>query len=225
MEAARVRLIRPSALQMGVDTPCVLEVNIPITLPHRLDPSLPAPPYYNQNDALPAEDFRDFHAMPLARALMAQIASLMFGPEYPGTILEADTPRAPATSESGDLQLLTAWECNAITDKENGFDFAAGYWKDTHGAEGHSAIHAYKDVFDRIEVYHAFKFYLVRGIQEPDRLREINPRVVRFDVVEASGEELVGSDREVVFEVKEYSEAMRSRYVNIMVAWGMAVCT
>ena len=109
MEVARVKFILPSVLQINVNMPCVLEVGLPITLPHCLDPSLPAPPYNNQNGALPVEDLRDFYALPLARGLMAQIVSHMFGPEYPGTILEADTPRAPATHESSGFQLLTAW--------------------------------------------------------------------------------------------------------------------
>ncbi|KAK4040388.1 hypothetical protein C8A01DRAFT_35622 [Parachaetomium inaequale] len=40
------RLLRPSAMKIDADTPCVLEMHIPIDLPHRLDPSLPAPPYH-----------------------------------------------------------------------------------------------------------------------------------------------------------------------------------
>ncbi|KAK4139829.1 uncharacterized protein C8A04DRAFT_32660 [Dichotomopilus funicola] len=44
-----VKLLRPDGLQIDADTPCILEVNIPITLPHQLDPSLPAPPYHNRD--------------------------------------------------------------------------------------------------------------------------------------------------------------------------------
>lgn len=45
MACPPVRLLRPCALQVETTTPCILEVNIPIPLPYRLDPALPAPPY------------------------------------------------------------------------------------------------------------------------------------------------------------------------------------
>ena len=43
--------------------------------------------------------------------------------------------------------------------------------RDMHGKEGHGTIYAYEDVGDRIEVIHAFKFYLVCHIREAERLR------------------------------------------------------
>ena len=101
-----IRLLRPDALQLGFNESCILEVHFPITLPHRLNPSLPAPPYHNHDGGLPIDSFRDDHAMPLLRTLMAQIVAAMFGPDYRGTILNADSPR-PATSTLSDLQLIT----------------------------------------------------------------------------------------------------------------------
>ncbi|KAK3301709.1 uncharacterized protein B0T15DRAFT_577978 [Chaetomium strumarium] len=205
-----VKLLRPNALQIDANTPCVLEVNIPITLPHRLDPPLPAPPYHNRDGGgLPAEDFRDFNAMPLARALLAQVVSRMFGSEYTGAIVDF-RPRA----RPFDFLLVASWECDAVTDKTS-FDFPAGRWIDMYGKEGHGTIHAFMEVpdLDWIEVYHAFKYYLVRGPWEPGMLEEMNPRVLRFDVVEGSGG---SSEDEIVFEVREYTEVMRTRCVNNM---------
>ncbi|KAL2259233.1 hypothetical protein VTK26DRAFT_7169 [Humicola hyalothermophila] len=218
MAAPPVKLLRPSGLQIDADTPCILEVNIPITLPHQLDPSLPAPPYHNRDGGLPAEDFRDFNAMPLARALLAQVVSRMFGSEYTGAIVHVDAHRgatAPGSDHGPlDLLLVASWECDVVTDKKS-FDFPAGRWTDQYGKEGHGTIHAFMEVpdLDWIEVYHAFKYYLVRGPWEPGTLEEINPRMLRFDVVEGSG----GSEDEIVFEVREYTEVMRTRCVNNMV--------
>jgi hypothetical protein len=127
-----------------------------MTLPHQLDPSLPAPPYHA--GTITAEDFRDDHAMPLLRGLIVQIASQILGPEYAAAALEAQ-----ATSKASVLRLLDTWDGNVITDKVNNFNFVAGYWKDMHGKEGHS-IYAYEDMFDRIEVLQGFKFHLVYGI-------------------------------------------------------------
>ncbi|KAK4152930.1 hypothetical protein C8A00DRAFT_34327 [Chaetomidium leptoderma] len=146
----------------------------------------------------------------------------LFGPEYyPGAIVETSAHGAALLGDpgdepgGGDFQLVTSWECNAVTDKATGFDFAAGYWRDMHGAEGRDTpIHAFMEAldFDWVEVYYAFKYYLVRGAWELERLREINPRVLRFDVVEGSGHG--GSEQEVVFEVREYTEFMRRCYFN-----------
>ncbi|KAK3307615.1 uncharacterized protein B0T15DRAFT_484683 [Chaetomium strumarium] len=143
MAAHTVKLLRPSALQLDANTPCVLEIHMPMTLPHRLDPSLPAPPYHA--GTITAEDFRDDHAMPLLRGLMAR-------PPWRPRQLQKRTIMASA-----------------------GFDFAAGYWRDMHGNEGHGTIHAYEDVGDWIEVLHGFKFHLM------------NPRVLRLDVEEEDG--------------------------------------
>ncbi|KAK4238534.1 hypothetical protein C8A03DRAFT_33411 [Achaetomium macrosporum] len=213
MAAPSIKLIRPSALQIDASAPCVLEINIPITLSHRLDPSLPAPPYHA--GTITAEDFRDHHAMPLLRGLIAQIASHILGPEYAPAALEAE-----ATPKISVLRLLDTWDGSAITDKVDGFNLAAGYLKDMHGEEGHG-IYAYEDIFDRIEVLHGFKFHLVSGIQQAERLSEINPRVVRFDVDENSCGGGIGE--EVVFKVREYTEDIRARHVNVDVAWRMAL--
>lgn len=53
-----IRLARPDGFRIDADTPCVLEMQLPIPLPHRLDPSLPAPPYHN--DTIDPYVFRDF---------------------------------------------------------------------------------------------------------------------------------------------------------------------
>ncbi|KAL2192858.1 hypothetical protein P885DRAFT_16412, partial [Corynascus similis CBS 632.67] len=187
MAVPLLRIIRPIALQIDADEPCVLEVHFPITLPHRLDPSIPAPPYHNRDGGLPAEIVRDFYGTPLARALAATIVSHLFGPGYPGAILPIT--RAVCANPAGpeprryDYQLAPAWDCNAVTDGVS-FDLERGYWKDMHGEEGHGPIHAFTQALDFgwIEVYHAFKYYLVRGVKEPDRLIAINPRALRFDV-------------------------------------------
>ncbi|KAL2177300.1 uncharacterized protein P884DRAFT_259510 [Thermothelomyces heterothallicus CBS 202.75] len=218
MAAHTVKFLRPSALQLDANTPCVLEIHMPMTLPHRLDPSLPAPPYHA--GTITAEDFRDDHAMPLLRGLMAQIAAHMLGPEYAAATLAAQTT---AKDDNIVLRLLDTWDSNAVTDRA-GFDFAAGYWRDMHGKEGHGTIYAYEDMGDRIEVIHGFKFHLVCGIREAERLREMNPRVVRFDVEEDDGSGGgLDSGNEVVFKVREYTEDIRARYVNVDVAMRMAL--
>lgn len=208
MAVPPIRLLRPSALKIDADSPCVLEMRIPIALPYRLDPSLPAPPYHP--GTITAEQFRALHAMPLLRGLMAQIVSHMFGPEYAAATLEAPTQ---ATSPPCDLRLLATWDASTIFDKENGLDFAAGYWKDTYGREGHGPIDASQgDLWGRILIFHKFKLSLIRGVRDAKQLEEMYPRAFRFDVIEeGSGE----SGHEVVFEVREYTEDIRKRHVNV----------
>ena len=100
MAVPPIRLLRPSAMTIDAEIPCVLEIGIPTTLPHRLDPSLPAPPYHP--GTITAEEFRDSYAMPLLRRLVAQIVSHLFGPEHATAALEAPPgpPLRPATCVS-----------------------------------------------------------------------------------------------------------------------------
>ncbi len=81
--------------------------------------------------------------------------------------------------------------------------------RDIHGNEGHGPIHARREAedFDWIEMYHAFKYYLVRWRGAPERLGEVNVRVLGLEVVEGGGE------GEVVLRVSGYTEAAR-RWVN-----------
>ncbi|KAL2142946.1 hypothetical protein VTI28DRAFT_525 [Corynascus sepedonium] len=197
-----LRIIRPIALQIDADKPCVLE-DRPTTNGRRLA----------------CRDVRDFYGTPLARALAAKIVSHLFGPGYPGAILPIT--RAVCANPAGpeprhyDFQLAPAWDCNAVTDGVS-FNLERGYWKDMHGEEGHGPIHAFTQAldFDWIDVYHAFKYYLVRGVKEPERLIPINPRALRFDVVfveEVEEEEEGGrrKEQEIVCEIREYTRLMR----------------
>ncbi len=63
------------------------------------------------------------------------------------------------------------------------------------------------------------KFYLVRGVEEPEALTALNPRVLRFDVVEEEVEEEEAGV--VVFGVREYTEDTRGRYRIPEAAWIM----
>ncbi|KAH6621005.1 hypothetical protein B0J18DRAFT_431254 [Chaetomium sp. MPI-SDFR-AT-0129] len=208
------KLLRPEGLQIGADAPCILEVNIPITLPHQLDPSLPAPPYHNWDGGLLAEDFRDVNSMPLARALLTQVVLRMFGSEYTGALVHVDTRRgiaADSAHEPFDFLLVLSWDNDAVTDKTS-FDLSAGRWTDQYGKEKQGTIHAFMEVpdMDWIEVYHSFRYYLVRGPWGPGALEAMTPRMFRFDVVKGSG----GSEDEVVFQVREYTEHTRTHRIN-----------
>ncbi|KAK3902814.1 hypothetical protein C8A05DRAFT_33470 [Staphylotrichum tortipilum] len=220
-----VQLLVPPRLQIAPTAPCVLEVDIPILLPHQLDPSLPAPPYHNRPGGLHPELFRELYATPLAQRLAADIISALFGPNPPGggavlVFPDGGTAADHARFHPGpyNFALVPAWECNAVTeDRESGaFDPVRGYWRDMHGKEGHGPIHAFTEAldFDWTQVYHAFKYFLVRWPGAPTGLLKGNPRVLRLEVVEGGGE------REVVFEVKEYTEVAR-RNVNGEVAAAM----
>jgi hypothetical protein len=228
-----VRLLRPSALQIDATTSCVLEINIPIPLPHGLDPSLPAPPYIldDRNDngngngaddgATIPEAFRDTHVQPLVRRLTPLIAAHLFGSVVP----DADS------SDSGPDhlgQLLSSWDASIARDKQNDFDLAGrGWWRDHFGVEHRGAVHAYNEFANGIQVLHAFRFYLVRGVADAAALRAANPRVLRLDVVveeDVDGcgwRQQQGQKGGLAFEVKEYTEAMRRTYVNPIVAWLM----
>lgn len=208
MAVPPITLIRHYTLPTDADKPCVLELHIPINLPHRIDPSLPAPPYHG--GTTPVEVFRDDYAMPLLRGLMAQIVSLMFGPDHAATALEAQA-RAQVGIDHG-------WHCHHITDRENGFDLAAGYWKDQYGIECRDPTHAYDDGPDRIIVFRAFKLRLICGVQDLKKIGELNPRVLRFDM--PNRDRLgSGSVEELVFGVREYPEKERRQFVNGGIGW------
>ena len=119
MAVPPIRLLRPSAMTLHAEIPCVLEIGIPIALPHRLDPLLPAPPYHP--GTITAKEFRESYAMPLLRRVVAQIASHLFGSEHAKAALEVPTQ---ATSPPYGLRLLTTWNLSAIDDNETGLDFA-----------------------------------------------------------------------------------------------------
>ena len=206
-----VRLVRPSALQIDADTPCVLEMHIPITLPHQLDPSVPALPYHL--GIVGSEAVLSLHALPVLRRLIAEIVSRLFGPEHAADALKA-SDQAPPTPGARHLRLVSDFDSNLVIDRENGFDLAAGYYKDQCGVEGHGPIDAYHEELEgHIVILHGFVLSLVRGVRDARKLVEINPRVLRFDLVgEGEGRGALG--HELVFDVKEYTETFRRRYVN-----------
>ncbi|KAH6620953.1 hypothetical protein B0J18DRAFT_431109 [Chaetomium sp. MPI-SDFR-AT-0129] len=202
-----VQLVRSSALQIDADTPCVLEMHVPITLPHQLDPSMPAPPYHL---AMGAEDGLSSYARPVLRRLMAEIVSRLFGPEHAAEALKAPD-RALPTPGAHYLRLISDFDLYIIVDRKNGFNLAAGYWKDQYGEEGHGPIDAYvEDIGDKIIVLRGFVLYLIRGVRDARELVEMNPRVLRFDLVgEGEGEGRGAPGHELVFGVKEYTEFER----------------
>lgn len=152
--------------------------------------------------------------MPLLRRLMGQIVGHMFGPEHAVAAVEAPE----GATASSDLRFLADFEANAVSDKENGFDPAAGYWRDRFGREGHGPIHAYHgDFHDRIIVFHAFKVYLVRGIRDAKMLKDMDPRVIKFVTMHEGG-----PWEDIVFEVGEHTEAVSRLCVIDGIAKGMA---
>ncbi|KAK4098983.1 hypothetical protein N658DRAFT_498805 [Parathielavia hyrcaniae] len=174
MNVPPIRLLRPSGMTIDANEPCVLEIAIPVGLPHRLDPSMPALPYHP--DTIRAELFRDWHAIPLLRRLMPQIVSNFFGPEHTRSALK--TPNV-ATTPPCDIRLMANWDLSIIEDKETNLDIAAGRWKDIYGDEGHGPIDAYdEDPWGRVRILHAFKLSLIRGVWDAEQLEKMNPRVL-----------------------------------------------
>ena len=118
-----IRLVRISALKIEATTPCVLEMHVPITLPHRLDPSLPAPPY--NPDTVTGDDLLERHAFPVLRRLMAAFVSHMFGPEDGAAVLKVAYRGIPA-AEAPKLRLVAEFDAIPVAEG-NSFDLAAGY--------------------------------------------------------------------------------------------------
>lgn len=81
-----IRLVHTNALKTEATTPCVLEMHVPITLPHRLGPSLRAPPY--NPDSVTRDDLLEGHTFPVLRRLMAALVSHMLGPEDGAAVLK-----------------------------------------------------------------------------------------------------------------------------------------
>lgn len=206
-----IQLVRPSALQIDADTPCVLEMHIPITLPHQLDPSLPAPPYHL--GIVGAEAGLSSHAIPVLRRLMAGIVYRLFGPEHAADALNASDQALLPTPGARHLRLVSDFDSSLVIDRKNGFNLAAGYYKDQYGDEGHGPIDAYvEEIKGHIVILHGFVLHLIRGVRDARKLVEINPRVLRFDLVgEGEGRGALG--HELVFGVKEYTEAFRRLFV------------
>lgn len=216
-----VKLQRPDALQVNADEPCLLKIHVPITLPHRLDPSMPAPPYHE--GTVSAHNFRHHHALPVFKELMAHTLSHLVGGEH--TVDIANLEFEVETKSSDQFRLFGSWEADAAFDKENGFDAEAGYWKDEHGKDNYEMIEAYEEVFDWIIIYHEVVLLLVCGKGSAKSWKEMNPRVLRLDVVgdesASSGGVVRGESREIVFQVREYTEGSRRRE-NEEVAMDMA---
>ncbi len=205
-----VRLVRPSALQIDANTPCVLEMHIPITLPHQLDPSVPAPPYHL--GIVGGEAVLSLRAMPVLRRLIAEIVSHLFGPEHAADALRA-SDQAPSTPGARHLRLVSEFDSSLVVDRENGFNLAAGYYKDQYGEEGQGPIDAYEEEMGgHIVILHGFVLSLVRGVRDARKLVEINPRVLRFDLIGEEGRGVLG--HELVFDVKEYTETFRRCFVH-----------
>lgn len=206
-----VQLLRPGALKIDADTPCVMEMHVPVAVPHRLDPSLPAPPYQPGN--MTDEDLID-HAMPVLRRLIAEIVCHMFGSEHAAAVLEVPTRAIPIPGGLK-LRLVAEFDASAVADKENGFDLATGYWKDTFGVEHYGPIDAYEEDprSGEIVILQGFMVSLVRGVRDAKQLMDMNPRALRFDLVEErEGSGALGE--KLVFKVGEYTEVFRKRYIN-----------
>jgi hypothetical protein len=132
------------------------------------------------------------------------------------------------TRSSDPLRLFATREASAVFDK-NDFDFEAGYWKDKHGEEHRGSIKAFEEVWDRIIIYHAFVLQLVCGAGDAESWRQMNPRVLRLDVVSPKDGEMTGdSEKVVVFEVREYTEAsggrINSELARSMPDWDASEC-
>jgi hypothetical protein len=109
---------------------------------------------------------------------------------------------------------MSEFDSSLVIDRENGFNLAAGYYKDQYGDEGHGPIDAYvEEVGGHIVILHGFVLYLARGVRDAWKLVETNPRVLRFDLA-GRGEGRGALGHELVFGVKEYTEAFRKRFVH-----------
>src|SRR4051794_39659499 len=122
--AISVKLVRPSALQLSAHEPCVLEIHIPVTLPDRLNSSLPAPPYHA--GTIQPYEFCNRHAITVFRPLMAQILTYMLGP---GTSSDPDYANAMSdfelevdTNSNDAFRLFATWKAGGVFDKAHGFD-------------------------------------------------------------------------------------------------------
>jgi hypothetical protein len=110
---------------------------------------------------------------------------------------------------------LAEFDASDVADKEDGFDLAAGCWKDSRGIEHRESIDAYEEdqLSGEIVILQGFMISLVRGVRDAKELREMNPRALRFKLAE--GEEGGGVlEDELVFEVAEYTESFRKLYIN-----------
>ncbi|KAK4097871.1 hypothetical protein N658DRAFT_478118 [Parathielavia hyrcaniae] len=143
---------------------------------HHLDPSLLAPPYHD--GTVPPHDFRDFHALPVFRHLLAQVLSQFYAAAVPNLEFEVQT------HSTDPFRMVATWDGDGVFNKVNGFDLEVGYWVNHNGKECHGTIHAFDDVFDRFITYQGYVLYLVCGTGEAKEWKEVQPRVVRLDVVE-----------------------------------------
>ncbi|KAK3901904.1 hypothetical protein C8A05DRAFT_15968, partial [Staphylotrichum tortipilum] len=114
-------------------SPFVLELHVPIHLPQGLLPSLPAPPY--NPSTISADTFRDFHALPLLRRLLAFIAKDMLGASPEAATATAAVLAAPSRPSGPDVTapapagswLVVGLDGSVIGDKENDLDIEMGW--------------------------------------------------------------------------------------------------
>jgi hypothetical protein len=194
MDLPPIRLLRPRALKIDADAPCVLEIHIPINLPHCYG------------------------------SWCAQIASHLLGPKHTAAALEAQARATSGSAHSDVrliTKIEGTSVTSTVTDKNS--SIATGYWKDEYGNEGHgpAGFDAYdaEPWHGRLPIWREIIFQLVYGVRDAQQLREMNPRAFRFDVVEGNINEEFG--QEIVFEVGEYTAERRSRHVNDDIAMTM----
>ena len=144
-----------------------------------------------------SEDHQTIHAQPLLRHLISQIQSKLFSqpPLLLLLLLLLPPPqRAAATPTSAASSCTRGTSASCRTSK-------AGSTSQLASGATSTVPRRAAEVFHGVEVLHAIKLYLVRGVEEHEALKKRDSRVLKLDRVEE--EEEGGA---VVFEVKGYTE-------------------
>ncbi|KAK4119610.1 hypothetical protein N657DRAFT_684253 [Parathielavia appendiculata] len=106
-------------------------MHILVTLPHRLNPSLPAPP--QQVSTVPPYDSRDHHALPVFRHLMTQVLPQLLGSSSSNSDKHAAAVpdlQFEVTTDSTEVSSIACYLGRRwVSDKAKGFDLETGDWR------------------------------------------------------------------------------------------------
>jgi hypothetical protein len=181
-----VKLVYETTSRFHANMPARYKLMVPVTLPHRLNPSIPGPPYYPPDNIVRHSDVH----MTVLRPVLAGALHELLGADTPvESILGSGTPAANDPNMHFDGV--------EVADGEGGSGLETGYWRTTSGRDGYG-IHAYwEDEDDEVFIAQWIVYQVDWRVEEADGTR---PPIVQLKA------ERELEEGEVVFQVCEYPE-------------------
>jgi hypothetical protein len=145
-----VKLVYETNSRFHADMPARYTLMLPVALPHRLNPHIPAPPYYYDRDNITFH--RNLH-MAMLRPVLAGALHELLGSDAPvASVLGSDYEPVPEyETPTAANPIWMQFSGVFVDDRETGFNLETGYWRG-RGREGYG-IDAYFEYEGSDDVY------------------------------------------------------------------------